>query len=220
MKIVKIIFLCAVFFFISNSYGQILSGKVTYKVQLVGFEEDSKNTEYKDFNKSVSEIANKLTCTLKFNGSQSSAVIDDFLVSESGNSTASKIAFITIAGSNFYIDKKEAYVILERTSGNPVKEPYLKREWEVTTESKKIGDYLCYKAIYLWQFINRKNEQVSIPVIAWFAPSLPYSYGPKGFGDLPGLILELQDRETTYYAVNIEISKEKELKINFPKVKG
>lgn len=220
MKNVKIIFICVASFFLSISYSQNLSGKVIYKVQLVGFGEDSKDPQYKEFNKSVSEIANKLKCTLKFNGHQSSSVVDEFLVSDSENSFASKLAFIETTGSNFYLDKKVGYVILEGTSGNPIKEPYLKKEWEITTESKKIDNYLCYKAIYLLKFINRKKEEVSIPIIAWFAPSLPYSYGPKGYGDLPGLILELQDRRSTFYATNITISEENELKINFPKVKG
>ena len=82
-----------------------------------------------------------------------------------------------------------------------------------------IDNYLCYKAIYLIKFVNRKGINTSIPIVAWFAPSLPYAYGPKYFNGLPGLILELVDRETTFLASSITISKDKEVKIDFPKGK-
>ena len=41
------------------------------------------------------------------------------------------------------------------------------------------------------------------PITAWYAPQLKYSYGPKGFGGLPGLILELEQILVIYSAVNI-----------------
>ena len=41
---------------------------------------------------------------------------------------------------------------------------------------------------------------------AWFAPSLPYSFGPKNYYGLPGLILELTEGSTTYIVTKIELS--------------
>ena len=53
-------------------------------------------------------------------------------------------------------------------------------------------------------------------IVAWFAPSLPYGYGPKSFYGLPGLILELTRIRTTFLATKIVIEDKKELKIKFP----
>lgn len=68
-------------------------------------------------------------------------------------------------------------------------------------------------------YIARDAKEKNITIIAWFAPSLPYAYGPKDYGGLPGLILELTEKETTYYASKINITKNKEVKIDFPKGK-
>ncbi|MNR33920.1 hypothetical protein D3C85_1516430 [compost metagenome] len=51
--------------------------------------------------------------------------------------------------------------------------------------------------------------------MAWFAPILPYGYGPIQFYGLPGLILELKYKNTTYLAARIELTDT--LDIKFPK---
>ena len=47
---------------------------------------------------------------------------------------------------------------------------------------------------------------------AWYCPKIPYGFGPKGYGLLPGLILELQERNILFgaYQVTFDIP---ELKI-------
>ena len=58
-----------------------------------------------------------------------------------------------------------------------------KLAWKLTGEQKKLGDYICQKAIL------QDTAQV---VTAWFTPQIPVSAGPGQFGQLPGLILELE----------------------------
>lgn len=70
-------------------------------------------------------------------------------------------------------------------------------DWKITNETKKIDDYLCFKATTFYKVINSKGE-FNHPVTAWFCPSLPYSFGPLGYGGLPGLILELQVRKSWF----------------------
>ncbi len=87
-------------------------------------------------------------------------------------------------------------------------EPHLpKINWKITTESKKIGTFLCFKAIAL--FRGRNYE-------AWFTPDLPIPSGPWKLHGLPGLILEAQDTkaEFKYIFQSIEIPLKKE--IEFP----
>lgn len=223
MEKLKIILICLTATAMANCFGQSLSGKVIYKIQLVGYGEGSKNSEIKELNEATVEIANKQTCTLNFNNTQSSSVLDKYLISDEENNglrrMARTMAFIVTNEGDYFIDKRTNIEIKREDSGNLISKIYQKLEWQITSESKMIDNYLCYKAIYLIKFVNRKGINTSIPIVAWFAPSLPYAYGPKYFNGLPGLILELVDRETTFLASSITISKDKEVKIDFPKGK-
>lgn len=62
--------------------------------------------------------------------------------------------------------------------------------WVIQEEQKMIGNYLCFKATRM-KIMGAKGD-VGHPVVAWFCPELPYAFGPLEYGDLPGLILELQ----------------------------
>lgn len=223
MKKLKIVLICIGLATMVNCFGQSVSGKVIYKIQLVGYGGDTKSTEHNELNKSIIEIANKQTCTLKFNSTQSSSVLDKYLISDAENNglnrMARTMAFIVTNENNYFLDKNTNSVILQNDIGILIEKAYEKLEWEITTETKTIDNYLCYKAIYLDKFVNRKGIVTSVPITAWFSPALPYAYGPKYFNGLPGLILELQDRETTFYASSIQISRDMEQKIEFPKGK-
>lgn len=71
-------------------------------------------------------------------------------------------------------------------------------EWKIANESKDILGYTCQKAI------TSLGEQ---PVIAWFAPQIPISNGPMMFGQLPGMILELDidNGQTTIVATSVDL---------------
>ena len=66
--------------------------------------------------------------------------------------------------------------------------------------------------------IHRDNKIKINNIVAWFAPSLPFSYGPKDFYGLPGLIVQLTENRTTYLANKIELD-DLEISIDFPKGK-
>jgi len=210
---------------VQDNYSQSLSGKVIYKIQLINNQVDLKNSPDRELIENTIEIANKQTTTLLFNRTQSSTVLDQYLIQGTGGNTglrkwAQKMAFIQTVGSDYFYDKASNTAVERNNSGTLVKKANKKLEWDITTESKMIGDYLCYKAIYLDKFINRLGKNTSVPITAWFAPSLPYGFGPKYFNGLPGLILELEDRETTFLASSIIISNESEATIDFPKGKA
>ena len=57
-----------------------------------------------------------------------------------------------------------------------------KQKWKIGTESKEIAGYQCQQAIL-------QND--STEVIAWFTPQIQVSAGPSGYGNLPGMILEM-----------------------------
>lgn len=80
-------------------------------------------------------------------------------------------------------------------------------EWEILSETKEIDGFTAYKAKSV---ITIKNPAgyFSFPIVAWFCPQLPYSYGPLYFDGLPGLILQLKYRAVTYQATKINLKSD------------
>ena len=86
--------------------------------------------------------------------------------------------------------------------------------WNILSESKKIDNYLCYKATCTESYTARDGKTKERVITAWFCPELPYSFGPLEFNGLPGLILELEKNGNKVVAKSILLSdKTIELKI-------
>ena len=99
-----------------------------------------------------------------------------------------------------------------------VSRPYQK--WELHDETKMIGDYVCFKATTFYTVTNPKGKVFKHSFTAWYAPQLPYKFGPAGYGNLPGLIIELQGNRATYGVKKIQFYDETEdEKIKMPKIK-
>lgn len=209
---------------ILNSYGQSISGKVVYKIQPIDFELKSQSAKINSLTEKMYEAANKQSFMLEFNTMESSFVLNNFLeatnIDDQYKKNINNLASMLVTSDfNYYLNLNTNIVILEKKEGILIQKKYEKKNWEITTETKTIGDYLCYRAVNIKKYIGRNGKNISIPVIAWFAPSLPYGYGPKDYNGLPGLILELQERKTIYYATLISLVKDKKEKIDFPKGK-
>ena len=70
----------------------------------------------------------------------------------------------------------------------------LDQGWVLTNESKKIGQFTCYKAINKCKSCSKSNF-----IEVWYTPQIPVHFGPRGFGGLPGLILEIKMKTITIY---------------------
>ncbi len=81
----------------------------------------------------------------------------------------------------------EYYLIIENSN---------QINWILTNEIKIIHGYKCYKASYTKSGTNPVN------VVAWYAPKLPYQFGPNGYNGLPGLILKVIQNEKFIYLVS------------------
>ena len=55
--------------------------------------------------------------------------------------------------------------------------------------------------------------------MAWYTPELPLSFGPFGYGGLPGLIVELSYQNIKFYVSKIVLNPKKKINIIKP-VKG
>jgi GLPGLI family protein len=81
---------------------------------------------------------------------------------------------------------------------------------------KEIEGFLCYKATSTNIVINQKGT-FRFPIIAWYCPKIPLSFGPNGYGNLPGLILELQVRNVMYGVKKIDLNLKKPSVLAKPK---
>lgn len=199
---------------INQTFAQ--SGIITYSVSI--------KTENKPIKEEIKETYNNIVALaktqkflLKFNKQYASFTIQEKLTSKNEyEEKMHKISRAAFTSRNDVFTDILKKITLEKTSeGVLIKKENQSSSWKLTNESKKIDTYLCYKATLEEHFPKRDGTTGSRTITAWFAPSLPYSYGPKTYYGLPGLILELTEKNTTYLASNIELS-EKELKITFP----
>lgn len=88
--------------------------------------------------------------------------------------------------------------------------------WVITKETDTILGYMVIKATKTITLKKSPNPMIPKTTVqtAWFAPSLPIPFGPKGVGGLPGLVL----RYGNIYASEIKFLK-KTVKIKKP-IKG
>lgn len=84
------------------------------------------------------------------------------------------------------------------------------KKWQITQESKKIGEYLCYKAIDI------ASTNTKMKPIVWFTPQIPVSFGPLEYSGLPGLVLQVEMSNRTIIATTIVLNPKKEIKIIKP----
>ncbi len=125
---------------------------------------------------------------------------------------------------NLFMQEKELF-------GKPflVNDQLELREWEFTQESKKIGNYTAYKAIYTdliesmsMSFNSDLDEDQmekvmdTIKIEAWYTPEIPVSQGPAGYWGLPGLIMEINDGSMSYVCTKVILNPEDKIKIKKP----
>jgi len=88
-------------------------------------------------------------------------------------------------------------------------------EWELSEETKKIGNYTAQKASFTKIVDSRRfstgmtemeNVKDTIQVTVWFTPEIPVSHGPEYYFGLPGLILEVQNQGRTLICEKIELN--------------
>lgn len=72
--------------------------------------------------------------------------------------------------------------------------------WKITKETQKVLGYITYKATTTF----RGREYT-----AWFAPEIPYNYGPWKLHGLPGLILKVENDKFYYEAKRIVLNSNK-----------
>ena len=109
-------------------------------------------------------------------------------------------------------------------------------EWSLGSETKKIGNYSCFKATasipsdeltwysFSWDKLRNSAESDSTglkevkmtQIEAWYAPQIPVRHGPLDYWGLPGLILEINAGRTTMLCTEIAINSGEIIEIKKP----
>lgn len=109
--------------------------------------------------------------------------------------------------------------------------------WKLESESKKIGNYTCYKAVAVipvseedrkqyeeskklkgngkTQFITISEPKEQI-ITVWYTPEIPVSQGPDEYWGLPGLILEANNGQTIFLCSKITLNSKEKTEIKRP----
>jgi GLPGLI family protein len=186
------------------SFSQIKGGEITYTVSLKFDEGFSKDKNLIDYYRKAQEGAKKIILTLKFNKNESLFYSNDILENEDVD--FAKI--FTGTDDIYYVQQKSDDKLLQTNMffGKYVIQYSEKRTWQLENETKLIDGYLCYKATS--ELVVKNSVGVfKYPLVAWYCPSIPLNFGPKGYSGLPGLILELQERNTLFGVQNINIAE-------------
>lgn len=99
--------------------------------------------------------------------------------------------------------------------------------WELEKETKKIGNYTCYKAVAYEDNIAKnfmteddslyeKMDTARVKITAWYTPQIPVSHGPDSYWGLPGLILQIQKMKTTLLCTKVVLNTGEEVEVPIP----
>ena len=129
-----------------------------------------------------------------------------FMVATSGEGS---MLYKNIADQSYAQEREvmgKEYLIQEKS------EPF---EWELSGETKKVGNYTVQKASFT-KIVDSKrfstgmtemeNVKDTLQVTVWFTPEIPVSHGPENYFGLPGLILEVQNLGRTLICEKIELN--------------
>jgi GLPGLI family protein len=194
------------------------SGIITYYIKMPNYDINSKNVKQNDFLKKIVDESTNYYCQLDFNTTKSHFYFQKKMSINSSVGEYEKVISVMVSNGDYYYDKELKELIIEHDDKTLTREEYQTNQWVISEESKNIDMYMCYKATCTQQY-NRGDKLLTKQIVAWFAPSLPFSFGPKQFNGLPGLILELTDGNITLYANKIEFKEPNQLVINLPKGK-
>lgn len=205
-------------FFISNIVF-CQNGKITYKIA-ISLSTEKTAPDVKVMMDKIIKHSNSQKFELIFNKETSYfniiSKISDLKEEDQYIANVSRSGFTS--KSKIYTDKQTNSIFEVMEDGIIIKSNINDVKWQITNDTKLIDTYNCYKALLPIEYLSRNGDKMTRIVTVWFAPSLPYGFGPKTYNGLPGLILELTDKQTTYIATSVKLTNQ-ETKINLPKGK-
>jgi GLPGLI family protein len=186
------------------------------------------------------------TYILTFNQSESIYKEDDRLEAP-GQGGGMRFGMMSATGGDQYKNVKDQKVLKEQEFFGKqflINDSLQKLEWELGTETKKIGQYTCFKATAVkklegfdFSSFGRRpqndkpkdstktdtketekdeDKPKEILVTAWYTPQIPINQGPDVYWGLPGLILEVSADRTTILCSKIILNPTEKEAIKVP----
>jgi GLPGLI family protein len=216
---------------------------VDIKIENGSISEDQKEQIMESMKKSMEK-----TYELSFDRS-SSLYREEERLGTPGASPGGVFTMITSSSQGEYYKNVQSKTFVHQTDmfGKPflIKDSLRTWEWKLSSETKKIGNYTCYKATAIRKpnkiFSNKeKNEskQDSVPqeqdstqgrsllskiekpedriITVWYTPEIPISQGPGPYWGLPGLILEVNTGRTAILCSKLILNPEKKEVVEEP----
>ena len=196
MKILKYLIIC----FTTISFSQNII--VEYDGLISVF--DKKKAEKNEIINDVIKLNPKFI--LKIEDSISSFILLEKLDANEKEKAIQKISNSLLKYKYTYYNKNTKNIYYKIESNLFINE-IINHDWIITNVTKKIDNYECIKAILNEEITNINGKKIIRKITAWFAPFLPYSFGPLGYNSLPGLILELEYSNIKYVAKKIEFTE-------------
>ena len=181
-------------FFSTIVFTQQLSGKVTYVVSMIPIP-DKKIDSLLSTKKSKNDIANEwvknmfkntpnVNTYLEFANGESIYYIEEKM--DIGGKSTLNINRISAGGDDKVYKNTSTKEYLQEYKREHLLIEKKEKKWKVTQESKKIGEYVCFKAIDI------ASTNTKMKPIVWFTPQIPVSFGPLDFNGLPGLVIRVE----------------------------
>lgn len=103
--------------------------------------------------------------------------------------------------SNYYTNLKDSKIFAEKFAfGETITILYDIPKWEITGETKTIGEFNCYRAI------KKSGDKLVNNLVVWFTPDIPVQFGPNLFIGLPGLVIEVISGNIRIVATKIDLN--------------
>jgi len=195
-----------------------------------------------EFEKLVQEALKKATekkYVLTFNKTECLYEQEQELQKPEATSNGMSISFSFSGSGKKYFNLKDKKNISEdEIFGKEflIIEPLAPLNWKLMDETKKIGEYTCFKAELIRpvsekqkqeyeEFLKKEEAKPALfkmqkpeakVVTAWYTAEIPVSFGPNNYWGLPGLILEVNDGESILLCSKVSLSNKEKTKIKVP----
>lgn len=156
----------------------------------------------------------------------------------SGGGGGRMMASFMGAGGTLYKNIKEKTFTLDKEMMGKeflIKDTLTNYKWKMTSETKKIGNYTCYKATTTrpvsktdfrnmrpkkedetadkktnkpqsTNFMDNMDMPKTVEITAWYTPEIPLNQGPEGYWGLPGMILEVAAGKTVILCTKVAMN--------------
>jgi len=198
-----ILLVCSLIFFCG--YSQDSKYQVTYSINLDKLYKNTEKESLMDLFKMVANTSKTVQLELFINTNM--AVFKEkkgMVVGDEIQDNLRKLVSINSYSGIWMSDLNKKRQIFVREFENKkffVEKPLVTRNWQYSKETKTIQGYLCHKATFVKTVPKGKFK-----ITAWYTKDIPVALGPVDYvGELPGLILELEDITATYKATTVKL---------------